>query len=174
MKFDDKDLTSIDSADVKFPESEDAKDEEESKDEDDKKDEELPSGFEAVMTLFREALHGKVEDVSKSDRLTNSPACLVNPKGAMSTQMQKIMQMTNSEFEMAKLILEINPQHSFIKRLSALVNNSDNTAFIKDCGLQLYSNARVLAGLGPDSETMATRVQSFMDELAESKSSIIT
>lgn len=174
MKFEDKELTSIDSADVKFPESEDAKDDDESKSDEEKQDEEVPSGFEAVMTLFREALDGKVTDVAKSDRLTNSPACLVNPKGAMSTQMQKIMQMTNSEFEMAKLILEINPKHTFVKRLSALVNNSENTTFIKDCGLQLYSNARVLAGLGPDSETMATRVQSFMEELASSKSSIIT
>ncbi|MDA1017003.1 MAG: molecular chaperone HtpG [Planctomycetota bacterium] len=175
MRFDGKDLTSIDSADVEFPESEDAKDDDDKKSDDDKQDEELPSGFEPVLVLFREALGDRVEDVRKSNRLTNSPACLVNSKGTMSTQMQKIMQMSaGSGFEMSKLILEVNPRHPLLKRLGQLVSNASQTGFVKDCGCQLYSNARVLAGLGPDSEEMVSRVQSFMEELANSRSPIVT
>ena len=175
MQFDGKDLTSIDSADVEFPKSEDAADDDDEKSDEDKQDEELPSGFEPVLVLFREALDGRVEDVRKSDRLTNSPACLVNAKGAMSTQMQKLMQMSSGgEFEMSKLVLEVNPQHPLLKRLSQLVSNSGQTGFIKDCGKQLYSNARLLAGLGPDNEEMVSRVQSFMEELANSRSPIVT
>ncbi|MFK7817785.1 MAG: molecular chaperone HtpG, partial [Planctomycetaceae bacterium] len=106
------------------------------------------------------------------ERLTDSACCVVNPEGGMSTQMQKVLQQSAPGFEMNKLIFEVNPKASLVARLCEIVKNDDNGAFVKQCGQQLYANALVQAGLAPNGDEMADRVQKFMEELAGSKSSI--
>ena len=69
-EFDGKKLIPVDSADVKLPGESD----------DDEKEPETPSGFDAVVRSFREALGDIVEDVRASNRLKDAPAALVNPK----------------------------------------------------------------------------------------------
>ena len=164
-------LTSIDAADVDLPEDEKAENEEKTED---KKDEEVPSGFEKVLTLFRDALGDQVQEVKQSKRLTNSPVCLVNPAGSMSTQMQKVMQMANRDFTMGKRIFEVNPHSPLIERLSGLSSNADHDNFIRDCAKQLYANALLLEGLAPDTETLVNRTEQFMQELAQKRSPIVT
>ena len=44
---------------------------------------------------------------------------------------------------------------------------------MKECGRQLHANAMILAGLAPNGNDMADRVQSFMFDLAKERSSII-
>lgn len=175
QSFSEKQLTSIDAADVEFPGAADETKDETS--EDAKQDEESASnapGFDRVLELFRESLGDEVSEVRESKRLTDSPCCLVNPKGSMSTQLQKVIQMSNKDFEMAKRIFEINPSAPLIRRLSQLSSNADQSDFIKECGRQLYSNAMLQEGLAPDPQDVVTRVQHFMEELAEKRSPIIT
>jgi len=171
--YDGKALTSIDAADVEFPETAD----EEKSDDDTKKDEPAESGshnFSQIVVLFKEALGDEVEDVRESKRLTDSPCCLVNPEGAMSTQMQKVLRMTNQDFEMSKRIFEINPSAPLIRRLGDLSSNPDHNNFIKECARQLFANAMLLEGLPPSVEEVVNRTQLFMSELAEKRSPIIT
>ena len=106
--------------------------------------------------------------------MTNSACCLVNSAGAQSTTMQKVLQVNMPDFEMSKMILEINPKAPFVGRLCEIAANSDNDGFVKNCGQQLYANAMILAGLAPNGNEMADRVQSFMMELAQQRSSIAT
>ncbi|MCL4115192.1 UNVERIFIED_CONTAM: hypothetical protein GTU68_041565 [Idotea baltica] len=169
-KYGDHDITSIDSADLKLPDVEG-----EDKDEETKKDNEPENkvGFDRVLELFKESIGDGVVDVRKSERLTDSACCVVNEQGGMSTQMQKVLQMNQPGFEMSKLILEVNPNDKLITRLADLSANTQHDEFIRNCGHQFYANAMVVAGLSPDAETMAHRVESFMQELAESRSSII-
>ncbi|MAG94153.1 MAG: molecular chaperone HtpG [Planctomycetaceae bacterium] len=173
--YNEKQLTSIDAADVDLPEISAASDKDDADDQTkDGKGEDASPGFEKVLTLFREALGTQVEEVRQSKRLTDSPCCLVNPEGAMSTQLQKVLSATNKDFEMSKRILEINPHAPLIERLSQLSGNDEQAEFIKNCGCQLYSNALVLSGVALDAEDMVARVQDFMQELAQGRSSIIT
>ena len=169
-KYKDHEITSIDSADLKLPESDG-----DEKSDDDKQDNEPENkmGFDKVLELFKEALGDSVTDVRKSERLTESACCVVNEQGGMSTQMQKVLQMNAPGFEMSKLILEVNPKDQLIARLSDLSANSQHDEFIRNCGRQFCANAMVVAGLAPDSESMARRVEMFMQELAESRSTII-
>lgn len=170
-------LVSIDAADVELPDAEDSeKKEDESSEEkaEDKDTDEVPTGFEKVLTLFRDALGDEVEEVKRSKRLIDSPCCLVNPSGAVSTQMQKMMHMANKEFSLSKRIFEINPSASLIRRLSELTANPDHDNFIRDCGRQLYSNALLMEGLAPDPEGTVNRMQQFMTELAGKRSPIVT
>lgn len=174
QSFSDCDIVSIDSADLKLPgAAEEEKDDDESDDKPATKEGD-PAGFDKVITLIREALGDQVEDVRRSERLTESACCLVNSAGAQSTTMQKVLQTNVPDFEMSKMILELNPGASLIARLSELSVNADNDAFVKTCGQQLYSNAMIMAGLAPNGAEMADRVQGFMMQLAQDRSSIAT
>ena len=165
-----KDLTSIDSADLELPESTPESSEAEKKEEESKPKE---SGFARVLDLFRTSLGTRVREVRESKRLTDSPCCLVNAEGGLSTQMQRMLKMANKEFPETARILEINPSAPLIRRLCNLSANADHEAFIKQCALQLWSNAMILEGVTPDPEDLIARVQSFMAEAAEKRSPII-
>ncbi|MBM81039.1 MAG: molecular chaperone HtpG [Planctomycetaceae bacterium] len=175
--YEGKSLTSIDSADIEFPGEKSEADKEDTDSETDDKestDEPTSPGFDKVLRLFKEALGDRVEEVKQSKRLTDSPCCLVNPEGAASSQLQKVLSMANQDFEMAKRIFEINPDSPFIERLVTLSANDDHEPFIKQAGLQLFSNAMLLEGLTPDVDDMVDRMQTFMDELASNRSPLVT
>ncbi len=165
-QYEGKDLISIDSADVKFPESTDAAEE--------AAREPAPKNFTRVVELFRGALDKKVADVRESSRLTDSPCCLVNSQGTMSSQLQKVLSQTMKTYEMPRRIMEVNPHAPLVKRLCELSANSDNDEFIRDCGRQLHANALILDGLVPDVEETTTLSLRFMEELSRSKSAIVT
>lgn len=164
--YDGKTLISIDSADVKFPESTKPADEPAKKS--------APKNFTRVMELFRGALDNRVADVRESDRLTDSACCLVNAQGTMSSQLQKVLSSTMKGFEMSKRVLEVNPHASLVSRLCELAGNSDNDEFIRDCGRQLYADSLLLDGLVPDAEETTRRSLKFMEELSRTKSVIAT
>ncbi len=157
-----------------LPESEEQEEKGEEDKAEEKEKEEVPTGFERVLTLFRDALGDEVEEVKRSHRLIDSPCCLVNPSGAVSTQMQKVMHLANKDFAMAKRIFEINPKAPLIRRLAELTANADHDNFVRDCGRQLYANALLMEGLAPDTEGTVQRVHQFMSELATKRSPIVT
>jgi molecular chaperone HtpG len=165
-EYSGKKLVSIDDADVKFPEvAEEEKTDPETK-------EETAAGtpaFETVLDLFRTALGEKVQMVRESKRLADSPCCLVNPTGGLSSQLEKVLSMNNKDFEMSKRILEVNPAAPLIVKLTALSAQPDQAHFIQDCAQQLYANAMLLEGFVPEAEDAVTRMQRFMTELANSK-----
>jgi molecular chaperone HtpG len=172
-KFAEREIVSVDSGELQLPEKK-AESETESKSTDAQDTTEiLPSGFETVLSLFREALSDQLQDVRKSERLTESDCCLVNAQGSMSTTMQRVLRMNTPDFEMTKMILEINPKSALVRRLSEISVNPDNAEFIRECGRQLHSNAMIVAGLAPDANQMASRLQHFMLQLAQQKSSIV-
>ena len=163
-RYENKDLISIDSADVTFPESTNLAEEELKP---------KPKNLTRVLELFRGALEGKLQDIRESSRLTESPCCLINPQGTMSNQLQKVLSHTMKEYEAPKRIMEINPYSALINRLCELSGNSDNDDFIRDCGRQLHANALILDGLIPEVEDTTSRTLRFMEELARSKSAIV-
>ncbi len=164
--YEGKDLISIDSADVKFPESANPKDEKERPP--------TPERFTRVLELFRGALDKRVTDVRESSRLTDSPCCLVNSQGTMSSQLQKVLSHTMKSYEMPRRIMEVNPHAALITRLCQLSQNSDNDDFIRDCGGQLYADALFLDGVVADAEASTARSLRFMEELSRSRSAIVT
>lgn len=175
-EFDGRDLVPIDSADLKLPGAEEKSEDDDSEEKaEDKKDDsaDLPTGFGTVVSLIKGALGDAVEEVRKSERLTESACCLVNSKGAQSTAMQKVLQSNMPDYEMSTMIMELNPNAPLVKRLCDLAVNDDNKPFIEQCGRQLHANAMVMAGLAPNGQDMAHRVQDFMLELAQSKSAIV-
>ncbi|HMB07990.1 MAG TPA: molecular chaperone HtpG, partial [Isosphaeraceae bacterium] len=163
QSFDGKALTSIDAADLHLPGAEPEP----------KTDEPSATGFGRVLYLFRKALGDRVQEVRESKRLTDSPCCLVNPDGGLSTQMQRMLRMTNKDFPASKRIFEVNASAPLIRRLASLSANRDHDRFIERCGLQLWANATLLEGVVDEPEEMVTRIQSFIEEAAEKRSPIL-
>jgi molecular chaperone HtpG len=166
-----KPLTSIDSDDLELPESK--KEDRAVVTGESEASKGAESGFSRVLDLFREAVGQRVREVRESKRLTDSPCCLVNAEGGFSTQMQRLMKLTNKDFPEPARIFEINPSSPLIRRLCRLSANSQHDAFIRQCGLQLWSSAMILEGITPDPEDLVARVQAFMDEAAEKRSPLI-
>ena len=162
--FEGKQIISIDSVDVKFPESTNPPEEAAKT---------APKGLTRVLELFKGALGDLTEDVRQSSRLTTSPVCLVNAQGGVSSQLQKILAQNMQEFQASKRILEVNPHAGIVDRLCQLSVNSDNDEFIRDCGRQLFTNALYLDGLVDQPEETTQRILRFMEEAAQKRTAIV-
>merc|ERR1711976_558696 len=94
------------------------------KDEDEKKKfEEDKAKFESLCKTMKEILDKKVEKVVVSNRLVNSPCCIVTSQYGWSANMERIMKAqalrdtSTMGYMSAKKHLEINPDHAVIENL---------------------------------------------------------
>jgi molecular chaperone HtpG len=87
-------------------------------DESDKKEKEkLESENVDLIERVKTVLAEKVEEVRVTNRLTESPACLVVGEDDMGAQMRRIMEQAGQPMPESKPIFELNPQHSLVKKL---------------------------------------------------------
>ncbi len=75
--------------------------------------------YKELLSKLRVALQDEVKDVRLSQRLVSSPACLVTDKGDLTPQMEMLMRQSGQAVPKIKRILEINPGHTILQRLSA-------------------------------------------------------
>lgn len=80
--------------------------------------EKLEQEFDSVVTRIKTSLAGKVKDVKLSQRLTDSPACIVADEHDMSSQMMKLMQSVGQEVPESLPIFEINAEHELVKHVA--------------------------------------------------------
>ncbi len=112
-----------------------------------------------LVAWLKDTLKGKVADVSKSSRLVDSPAMIVNPDGYMTSSMERVMAAGRLEKgfigEISKKNLEINAENELICRLSELVKTDET--FAREVAFQIYDNAMIQAGLTVDPLEMVKR-----------------
>ena len=99
------------------------------------------------LAFIQETLGEAVSDVRASDRLTDSPVCLVAPETGLDRQLEKILAGTGRIKTAAKPILEINPRHEIVVALASLDN--DDSTLKQDAAHLLFDEARVLDGDRP-------------------------
>jgi len=80
--------------------------------------EKLEQEFDSVVGRIKTALEGKVKDVKLSQRLTDSPACIVTDDNDMSSQMMKLMESVGQSVPDTLPIFEINAEHELVKHIS--------------------------------------------------------
>jgi len=98
--------------------------------------------FGALMEKMKTNLSENVKDVVISDRLTETPVCLVSGENDMSANMQKILsQMGEAYGKESKRILEINPNHLIFEAM--LGANEDQ---VKNWSEILYNQALLTEG----------------------------
>ena len=74
---------------------------------------------EKLIKRMKDALADRVEDVRVTNRLTDSPACIVLNEQDMAMHMQRILKEAGHEMPSSKPTLEINPDHPIVKKLDA-------------------------------------------------------
>ena len=112
-----------------------------------------------VIERFKAQLGERITDARTTDRLTDSVARLVDPEGAMDQEMQRVYRLVDREYEVPTKVLELNPRHPILNRLSALPADDPLAASVIE---QIYESALLIEGLHPDPASMLPRIQALM------------
>jgi molecular chaperone HtpG len=70
-----------------------------------------------LVGRVKQALGDKVKEVRVTLRLTDSPACLVVERDAMSAHLQRLLKAAGQKMPADAPILELNPNHPLVQRL---------------------------------------------------------
>ncbi len=154
-EYEGKKIVSVDSADLDMDISLD-KDSEDSLSDAEAKE---------LCEWVKEKLGERVENVSVSKRLVDSPAVVLNADTMMTKSMRRVMKAMNKDIYLRpKLILEINTAHPLIKNLSSLKNKDEEVATL--ITEQIYDNALLSAGYMEDPRSMTGRIYDLLERLS--------
>merc|ERR1712045_339548 len=141
-EFDGKNLVSVTKEGLELPEDEEEK----------KRYEEAKANFEGLCKVMKDILDKKVEKVVVSQRLVNSPCCIVTSQYGWTANMERIMKAqalrdtSTMGYMAAKKHLEINPDHSIIANLKEKADVDKNDKSVKDLVLLLFETALLSSG----------------------------
>lgn len=130
---------------------------------DDEKEEEAPvldqDAISALSKRVKDLLGDRVSEVRTTNRLTDSPARLVDPEGAPEQSVQRVYKMMDKNFELPKKVLELNPRHKIIQGLAKLPEGDPRFNLVAE---QIYENTLLIEGLHPDPVSMIGRIQDLI------------
>ena len=111
--------------------------------EDDKKaKEEAEKTYESLINQLKESLSDKVQEVRVTNRLTDSPACLVVGHYDMGLQMRRMMEAAGQALPESKPSLEVNTDHPLIQKL----NDEADDARFTDMANIIFDQATLAEG----------------------------
>ncbi|WP_425906472.1 molecular chaperone HtpG [Nitrobacter sp. TKz-YC02] len=99
------------------------------------------------VSFLKTTLADLVSDVRSSERLTDSPVCLVASESGYDRQLEKILVGVGQLAGISKPVLEVNPRHPLIASLAGL--GESDSEFKEDTARMLLDDARVLDGDRP-------------------------
>ena len=107
--------------------------------------EELNESNKELIERITGVLEGDVKEVRATNRLTDSPACLVVDEYDMGKQMRKVLEASGQKLPESQPIFEINPSHTLVEKLAA---ESDAERFA-DLTRVLFDQASLAEGRQP-------------------------
>jgi len=69
-----------------------------------------------------------VKDVRLSERLTDSPVCLVADEGDLDIHLERMLRQHRQLDALSKRILEVNPRHPLVARLASQIGKDGASA----------------------------------------------
>jgi molecular chaperone HtpG len=141
-EYDGKNLVSVTKEGLELPQDEEEK----------KKSEEDKAKFEGLCKVMKDILDKKVEKVVVSNRLVNSPCCIVTSQYGWTANMERIMKAqalrdtSTMGYMAAKKHLEINPDHSIVEALRAKAEADKNDKSVKDLVHLLFETSLLSSG----------------------------
>jgi molecular chaperone HtpG len=133
-EFEGKKLQSVAKGDLDLGKLEDEAEKEQQK--------KVEDEYKPLVERIQTALGESVKEVRVTHRLTDSPACLVSGEHDLSGNLERILKAAGQKTPSTKPVLEINPQHAILQRLSA---EADESRFA-DWALVLFDQALLAEG----------------------------
>ncbi|XXG64677.1 hypothetical protein AAC387_Pa05g2563 [Persea americana] len=158
-EFEGKKLVSATKEGLKIDESEDEK----------KKKETLMEKFEGLCKVIKDILGDKVEKVIVSDRVVDSPCCLVTGEYGWTANMERIMKAqalrdsSMAGYMSSKKTMEINPENPIMEELRKRADADKNDKSVKDLVLLLFETALLTSGFSlEEPNTFGNRIHRML------------
>ncbi|XP_057983003.1 heat shock cognate protein 80 [Malania oleifera] len=158
-EFEGKKLVSATKEGLKLDESEDEKE----------KKEALKEKFEGLCKVIKDVLGDKVEKVIVSDRVVDSPCCLVTGEYGWTANMERIMKAqalrdsSMAGYMSSKKTMEINPENPIMEELRKRADADKNDKSVKDLVLLLFETALLTSGFSlDDPNTFGNRIHRML------------
>ncbi len=129
---------------------------------------EASAGQASLYALMKQTLENEVEDVRASDRLSESPACLVAQDRGLDLRLERMLaEHGQLGSKSTKPVLEVNPSHPLIAALQGHVEAADKGAF-EDIVWLLLDEARLMEGEKPaDAPGFSARLTRVLTKVAQ-------
>ena len=122
-----------------------------------------PGEIDKLIALVKLTLADAVKDVRTSERLTESPVCLVADEGDLDMHLERLLRQHKHDIPAQKRVLEINPSHDLTRALAQMVGQKGATDALEDAAHLLMDQALILEGEPvPDPSAFARRLSGLV------------
>jgi molecular chaperone HtpG len=139
FEYESKSLQSISQGDVELGSEEERKAQEE-----ERKAAQEEAGD--LLGVIKTTLDEHIKEVRLSNRLTDSPACLVSDNGGMTPQMERMMKQMGQAVPTSKRILELNPKHELFTKLKDIFEGDQDNPKLGHFAHLVYGQALIAEG----------------------------
>jgi len=122
------------------------------------------NAFEGLLARIKTVLGDRITDARVSQRLTDSPACLIAADEHVTSSMEKIMRIMQKDESIPKKIFEINRDHPLLRSLLRVYKSGADDSLLDGMIQNLFDSTLMLDGYVADPHALAMRTNKLLEQ----------